>query len=531
MARRILFDDAARAALARGVDRLAGAVAVTLGPRGRNVVLARADGSITITNDGVTVAREIELPDPFENLGARLVREAAQKTGDDVGDGTTTSTVLAHAMFRRGLAALSAGVAPNALRRGFDRAVQVAVEALRAQARPLQSEADRAAVAAIAAGGDASIGRLVADAYGRVGASGHVLVVEGRGIDSRLEVVDGVRFERGWTSAYFVNEPTAMRAVLEGPLVLLSRKALTTAQELVPAVEQAISAHRPLLVIADSIGGEALALLVVNQLRGVVKTCAVPAPDSGDRRAAWLADLAVLSGARVLGDEAGLDPRKLPEGALGTLARAIVDRGETVVLEAPGHRAAVLDHVRGLRRAAQTAHTRYDRERLEERIARLDGGLASIEIGAASELELGERKGRAEDAVAALKAALAEGIVPGGGTALVRAAIAVEDGPARTLTGDARAGARAVALALVEPARRIAENAGASGAAVLERVRAAHGPIGFDAELDREADLFRAGVVDPLQVVRVGLLNAASVAGMLLTADALVVDGDGPASP
>ena len=528
MPRRILFDDAARAALARGVDRLAGAVAVTLGPRGRNVVLSRRDGSIAITNDGVTVAREVELADRFENLGVRLVREAAQKTGDDVGDGTTTSTVLAHALFRRGLAALSAGAAPNALRRGIDRAVAVAIEALRAQARPLEGETDRAAVAAIAAGGDAAIGRLVAEAWGRVGPAGHVLVAEGRGLESRLDVVDGVRFERGWTSAYFVNEPESMRVVLDSPLVLLHRGELQDARALVPAVEHAVSARRPLLVVAESIGGEALALLVVNQLRGIVRACAVPAPESGDRRDAWLADLAALSGARVVGDEAGLEARTLPDDALGTLRRAVVERGATTLLEAPGRRANVLDHVAGLRRAAATAYARHDREQLERRIARLDGGLAAIEIGAPSELELGEKKGRAEDAVSALKAALAEGIVPGGGTALVRAAAAVEAGPVVTLEGDARTGARVVARALVEPARRIAENAGAPGAYIVAQVREASGPIGFDAELDRFADLFRAGVVDPLQVVRVGLLHAASIAGLLLTADALVVDDERP---
>ena len=531
MGRRILFDDAAREALARGVDRLAGAVAVTLGPRGRNVVLGHADGSIAITNDGVTVAREVELPDPFENLGARLVREAAQKTGDDVGDGTTTSTVLAHALFRRGLTALNAGASPVALRRGIDRAVVVAIEALRAQARPLEDEADRAAVAAIAAGGDAALGRMVADAFARVGPSGTVLVEEGRGLESRLSVVDGVRFERGWTSAYFITEPAEMRAVLDGPLVLLSSARLSAAADLVPAVQQAVSARRPLLVLAEAIEGEALALLVVNQLRGIVRACAVPAPDSGGRRSAWIVDLAVLTGARVLGDEAGLEPRHLPADALGTLKRAVVERGATTLLEAPGHRAAVLDHVAGLKRAAQTAYARSDREHLRERIARLEGGLGALEIGAASELELREKKGRAEDAVAALKAALAEGIVPGGGVALVRAAAAVEAGPGQTFTGAARAGALAVAFALLEPARRIAENAGAEGAPVLARMRAAAGPIGYDAELGREADLFRAGVVDPLQVVRIGLANAASVAGMLLTADALVVDQEGPADP
>jgi len=524
--RRILFDDAARDALARGIDRLAGAVAVTLGPRGRNVMLARADGSIALTNDGVTVARDIELPDRFENLGARLVREAAQKTGDDVGDGTTTSTVLAHALFRRGLAAVRAGASPVAVQRGLDRAVRIAIEDLRGQARPLEGEADRAAVAAIAAGGDAVLGRLVAGAFARVGATGTVLVEEGRALESRLVVIEGVRFERGWISAYFVNQPAEMRAVLESPLVLLARRTLAAAADLVPAVERAVAARRPLLVVAEAVEGEALALLVVNQLRGVVEACAVPAPESGDRRAGWLADLAAMSGARVLGDEAGLEARRLPDDALGTFRRAVVERGATTVLEAAGRRAAVLDHVAGLRRGAATAHARYDRERLEERRARLEGGLASLEIGAASEVELREKKGRADDAVAALKAALAEGIVPGGGTALVRAATAVEERALPALTGDAKAGARAVALALLEPARRIAENAGAEGGPILARLRAAHGAVGFDAELDRFADLFRAGVVDPLQVVRTGLQNAASIAGLLLTADALVVDDE-----
>jgi chaperonin GroEL len=341
-------------------------------------------------------------------------------------------------------------------------------------------------------------------------------------------VVDGVRFERGWISAYFVNDPAEMRAALEAPLVLLSRSRLAEAADVVPAVEQAIAARRPLLVVAESVEGEALSLLVVNQLRGVVRACAVPAPDSGDRRDAWFADLAALSGARVLGDEAGLTALRLPPDALGTLRRAVVDRGTTTLLEAAGRRAAVLDHVAGLRRAAATAHARFDRERLVERIARLEGGLASIEVGAASEVELRERKGRADDAVAALKAALAEGIVPGGGTALVRAARAVEERALPALAGDARAGALAVARALLEPARRIAENAGAEGGPVLARLRGATGAMGFDAELDRFTDLFRSGVVDPVQVVRAGLRNAASIAGLLLTADALVVDDESP---
>ena len=345
MARRVLFDDAARAALARGVERLAGAVAVTLGPSGRNVVLAHADGSIAITNDGATVAREIELPDPFENLGARLVREAAQKTGEDVGDGTTTSVVLAHALFRRAAAAVNAGASPPAVRRGIDRGVLAAVESLRAQARPLVDEADRAAVAAVAAGGDAALGHLVAAAFDRVGPGGTVLVEEGHGTEPRLRFVEGLRFERGWVSAYFVTAAEEMRVDLERPLVLLARDRLTAAPQVLPAVERAVAARRPLLVIAHEITDEALALLVVNQLRGGLRACAVAAPDSGDRRDAWLADLAAVTGARVLGDEAGLDPAHLPADALGEARRVHVERAATTLFEAPGRRAAVLDHV------------------------------------------------------------------------------------------------------------------------------------------------------------------------------------------
>ncbi len=524
MARRVLFDDAARSALARGVEKLATAVAVTLGPSGRNVVLARADGSITITNDGATVAREIELPDRFENLGARLVREAAEKTGQDVGDGTTTSVVLAHALFRRLAAAVNAGSAPNAVRRGLDRAVLAAVDSLHAQARPLREEADRAAVAAVAAGGDAILGHLVADAFARVGRGGTVLVEEGHGTASRVRFTEGLRFERGWVSAYFVTAAEEMRVDLERPLVLLARARLTASAQVLPAVERAVAAHRPLLVIADAIEGEALALLVVNQLRGGVRACAVPAPDTGDRRDAWLADLATITGARVLGDEAGLDPAHLPTDALGEARRVHVERAMTTLFEAPGRRAAVLDHVAALRRAEATAHGRFDRERTAERVARLDGGLAAIEIGAASELELHERSGRAEDAVSALRAALAEGIVPGGGIAYVRAVAAVEEHALTSVTGDARSGVRAVMDALVEPTRRIAENSGAAGGPVVERVRAGMGTLGYDAALGRHCDLARAGIVDPVRVLRVALQNAASVAGLLLTADALVVD-------
>lgn len=528
MARRILFDDDARRALARGVERLAGAVALTLGPAGRNVVIARADGSIAITNDGSTVAREIELPDPFENLGARLVREAAQKTADDVGDGSSTAVVLAHALYRRAAAAVAAGGGATAVKRGLEKGVAAAVEALRAQARPLADEADRAAVAAVAAGGDAVLGRLVADAFARVGKDGTVLVEEGHVVESRLRHAEGVRFERGWVSAYFVTAAEEMRVDLERPLVFLARARLSAAAQVLPAVERAVAERRALLVVAHEIDGEALALLVVNRLRAGFVCCAVPAPGSGDVRDAWLADLAALTGARIVGDEAGLDAAQPPADALGAARRVHVERGATTILEAPGRRAAVIDHVGALRRAEATASGRFERERLAERRARLDGGIAVLEIGAASEVELHERKGRAEDAVAALRAALDEGVVPGGGTALVRSVEHVEREALPNVVGDARAGVRAVLDALVEPARRIAENAGAPGGVIVERIRAGRGSEGFDATLGRVTDLARTGVVDPVRVVRTALQNAASVAGMLLVADALVVDDSGP---
>ncbi len=351
-----------------------------------------------------------------------------------------------------------------------------------------------------------------------------MLVEEGHGTEPRLRFVEGLRFERGWVSAYFVTAAEEMRVDLERPLVLLARGRLSAAPQVLPAVERAVAARRPLLVIAHEITDEALALLVVNQLRGGLRACAVAAPDSGDRRDAWLADLAAVTGARVLGDEAGLDPTHLPADALGEARRVHVERAATTLFEPPGRRAAVLDHVNALRRAEATAHGRFDRERLAERIARLAGGLAAIEIGAASELALHERSGRAEDAVSALRAALAEGIVPGGGVALVRAAAAVERTGLATVQGDAVLGMRAVIEALVEPTRRIAENAGAPGRVVVERVRAGDGSTGYDAALGRYGDLARAGIVDPVRVVRVALQNAASIAGLLITADALVVD-------
>jgi len=526
MSRRILFDDDARRAIGRGVDQLARAVRVTLGPRGRTVLVERLHGPSSITNDGAAVASEVVLADRFENLGVRLVREAAFRTAAQVGDGTSTATVIAHLVVTRGLAAIAQGAAPMALKRGIDRAVLAACAGLREQAQPLASAEERTAVAAIAAGGDAMLGAIVAEALARAGPAGEVAIELGPALETRWTFSAGVSFERGYLSPYFITAPEAMRAELSDARVLLSVRALTEAADVVAALETVRAEGRPLLVIAEDITGEALTTLVVNQLQNVARAAAVQTPGgSAAERRAWLEDLAALTGAAVCGDDAGLAAARITPRELGTCLRAVIEGDRTTVV-ATAERAASARVLAERRRSqAAQADTAPERERLAKSAARLAGGVSLIAVGGASDSARSEARGRLEDALSALRAATDEGVVPGGGVALVRARAAID---ALVLEGDARLGAHLVADALLEPARWIAHNAGADGDTTVAQVRAGSGATGYDASTGRIADLVRAGILDPARVVRVALENAAAVAGLLLTTETLVVDDDEP---
>jgi chaperonin GroEL len=491
MGKRVLFDDAARRAIGRGVAQLARAVRVTLGPRGRTVLVEHAHERPALTSDGAAVAREIELADPFENLGVRLVREAAERTAREAGDGSSTMIVLADALIAGGLERLAAGASPQRLRRGMERAVLAVLAHVRSQARPLASHDERVAVAAIAARGDAGVGELVAQALEAVGAAGGVSVEDGRTAETRLTVRPGLGFERGWSSPYFVNDPETMRVLLASPRLLVSAQRLDAAADVAAALSAALAAGAPLLVLAEEVTGEALALLVVNQLRGVAQACAVPAPFAGAKGRAWLAEVATRAGATLFGDERGLAAAAATDDDLGRLAEAVIERGRALLVFPAG-----------------------DQGR---------GGVATLEIGGATEPAARARRGHVEDAVSALRSAVAEGVVPGGGVALVRARHAALAAP---LEGDAKLGALLVADALMAPARWIAANAGADPELVAARLLGGSGANGFDASLGQFVDLERAGVLDPARVVRTALTEAAAVAGLLLTTDALVVTDD-----
>jgi chaperonin GroEL len=523
MAKRIEFDEAARAALRSGVEQLAGAVRVTLGPRGRNVVLDRGGGAPTITNDGLTIARDIELADPFENLGAQMVREAAVKTGDVAGDGTTTATVLAHALVTEGLKAVAAGRNPIAVKRGMDRAVSAVVEELRRQAREVRTRSEIARIAAVSACSDAALGELVAEALERVGRHGAVTVEDGRGMDTTLEVVEGVRFDRGYLSPYFVTRPETMDVVLEQPLLLLTDLVLTSARDVLRPLEEAARLGRPLVVVADDVEAEALATLVVNRLRGTVPSVAVRAPESGERRAALLEDLAVLTGATVIARESGRTLEVFDAAEFGRAGRAIVDRDTATLIEGGGRAEAIRGRIAALEREQAACETEYDRGQLRDRLSRMRGGVAVLRVGAATELELAERRARVEDALAAARAAVEEGVVTGGGVALIRARSVLET---LAFPGDEQTGLEIVRAALEAPARQIAHNAGEDGAVAVERIRRGAGGWGYNALTGVYEDLDLAGIMDPTKVTRCALQNAASIGAMVLTTDAIVVDDD-----
>jgi chaperonin GroEL len=521
MGKRIEFDDAARAALWRGVDQLAGAVRVTLGPRGRNVVIHRRDGPPTITNDGLTIAREIELENPFENMGVQLLREVATKTGEAAGDGTTTATVLAHRIVGEGLRAVASGSHPMAIKRGIDHAVGIVVAELRRKATKIEDRADIVRVASVAANHDLVMGELIAEALERVGRQGMVSIEDGHGFETKLEVVEGLRFDRGYLSPYFVTDPEAMSATLENALVLLTDLKLSSAQQLLGPLETAAQMGRPLLLIADDVEGEALATLVVNRLRGTLASVAVKAPAIGEERREMLDDLAVMTGARLITAERGSTLERVESRDFGRVKRVVVDRDTTTLVEGGGDQTEIRRRLQTLRRELEQADSEHERTRLRNRVSRLEGGIAVVYVGAATEVEMRERRSRLEDALAATRAAIEEGVVVGGGVALLRAQRAVRS---MVAADDEGRGRDIVRRALEEPARQIAENAGEDGSVALANIRRGRGSFGFDALSGDYSDLIALGVLDAAKVARCALQNAASIGGLVLTTDAIVVE-------
>jgi chaperonin GroEL len=527
MAKRIIYNENARRALEKGIDILAEAVAVTLGPKGRNVVLEKKFGAPQIVNDGVTIAKEIELEDHIENTGVSLIRQAASKTNDAAGDGTTTATVLAHAMVKEGLRNVAAGTNAISLKRGIDRATAFLVEKIADQARPVEDSNAIAQVGTISAGNDEEVGRMIASAMDTVGKEGVISLEEGKSMTTELEVTEGMRFEKGYISPYFATDTERMEAVLDEPMILITDKKIALVQDLVPVLEQVARSGRPLLIIAEDIEKEALATLVVNRLRGVLNVAAVKAPGFGDRRKAMLEDIAVLTGGQLITEDAGL---KLDNAKLEMLgkARRITITKDTTTIVAEGNEVAVKARCEQIRRQIDETESSYDREKLQERLAKLSGGVAVIKVGAATETEMKDRKLRLEDAINATKAAVEEGIVPGGGTTLAHLVPSLETWAAETLSGEELIGAGIVARALTAPLKRIAENAGQNGAVIAERVKEKDFNIGYNAASNEFVDMFEAGIVDPAKVTRSALQNAASIAGMVLTTECIVVDKPEP---
>ena len=520
-AKELLFSIDARASLKRGVDALAEAVKLTLGPKGRNVVIDRSFGSPTITKDGVTVAKEIELSDPVENMGAQMVKEVATKTSDLAGDGTTTATVLAQAIFREGLKNVTAGANPMELKRGIEKAVEAVVEQLKTLSVPSAGKKEIAQVGSISANNDKEIGNLIADAMEKVGKDGVITVEEAKGLETTLETVDGTQFDRGYLSPYFVTDPEKMETVLEDGYLLIHDKKISAMKELLPILEKVAQSGKPLLVIAEDVDGEALATLVVNKLRGTLRICAVKAPGFGDRRKEMLRDIAVLTGGQVISEELGVKLENTGLEDLGRAKRIVVDKDNTTVVDGKGKPDAVQGRIHEIKSAIEKSTSDYDREKLQERLAKLSGGVAIINVGAATETEMKEKKARVEDALHATRAAVEEGIVPGGGVALLRAQSALERIRG---TEDEKIGVEIVRRALEEPIRAIAQNAGAEGSIVVARVKGSkERNFGYNALTDTYEDLVKAGVIDPTKVTRTALQNAASIAGLLLTTECVVV--------
>ncbi len=525
MAKQVIHGEDSRAAILRGINQLADAVKITLGPKGRNVVIDKKFGSPTITKDGVTVAKEIELKDSLENMGAQMVREVASKTSDVAGDGTTTATVLAQAIFREGVKTVAAGANPMALKRGIDKAVERATAEIKRLAKPVKGDAI-AQVGTVSANGDQTIGNIIAEAMNKVGKDGVITVEESRTMETSLEVVEGMQFDRGYLSPYFVTDPERMEAVLENPLILINEKKISSMKDLLPLLEQVAKMGKPMLIIAEDVEGEALATLVVNKLRGTLNIAAVKAPGFGDRRKAMLEDIAILTGGKVISEDLGIKLENVKLEDLGRAKKITIDKDNTTIVEGAGKQSDIEGRVKTLRAQIEETTSDYDREKLQERLAKLVGGVAVIKVGAATETEMKEKKARVEDAMHATRAAVEEGIVPGGGVTLVRAAKALEkftinaDGEGDP---DEQIGVNIVRRSLEEPLRQIVQNAGKEGAVVVERVRSEKNEnFGFNAQTEQYEDLVKAGVIDPAKVTRTALQNAASIAGLMLTTEAMV---------
>ena len=520
-AKQLYFDDEARAAMLRGVDMLANTVKITLGPRGRNVVLEKSWGAPQVTKDGVTVAKEIELEDKFENTGAQMVKEVASRTNDEAGDGTTTATVLGQALYREGVKLVAAGHNPMDLKRGIDAAIVVAVEEIRSQARDVAGQETIAQVATISANGDTTIGEIIAEAVERVGNEGVITVEEAKGLATELDVVEGMQFDRGYLSPYFVTDAERMEVVLENPLILFNEKKISSVQSLLPLLEQVARAGKPVLLIAEDVEGEALAALVVNKMRGALACAAVKAPGFGDRRKAMLEDLAILTGGRIVAEELGLKLEQIDLSYLGTAAKVVITKDNTVLVDGAGSENSIQGRIAQIRMQKEETTSEYDKEKLQERLAKLAGGVAVVRVGAATEVEMKEKKARVEDALASTRAALEEGILPGGGITFLRILDAVK---AVEVPQEQRFGVDIVLRALTEPLRIIASNAGVDGSIVIDKVANAEGSMGYNAATDTHEDLIQAGIIDPAKVVRVALQNAASIASLLLTTEVMVCD-------
>ncbi len=521
MAKQILFDDDARAKVRAGIEKLAKTVRVTLGPGGRNVILQKSFGAPHVTKDGASVAKEIDLEDPFENMGAKLVNEVAKKTNDVAGDGTTTATVLASSIYNEGLKYLATGVNPISLRTGIDKAVAAAVVSIESQSRKVRTTQERASVAAISANNDKAIGDLLAEAFDKVGDDGSITVDEGGGRETELEVVEGMEVDKGYLSPYFATNAGKLTAELEDCSILIHEKKISSARELLPLLEQTAQAGKPLLIIAEDIEGEALSTLVINKLRGILNVCAIKAPGFGERRKAYLGDIAVLTGGIAVTEELGLSLENLTLSQLGSAKRVVISKDATTIISGEGKAKSVKDRVKQIRTQIERTSSDYDREKLEERLAKLTGGVAVIKVGGDTEAEMKSQKDLVEDALSATRAAIEEGVVPGGGVALSNASLAVADARVK---GDERFGKMIIERALEGPLRQIAENTGENGAVVLDTIRSKGKSYGFNAMTRKYEDMFKAGILDPAKVVRSALQNAASIAGLLLTTDSMVTD-------
>ncbi len=523
MAKQIEYGEDARHKIADGVDKLANAVKVTLGPKGRNVVLDKKFGSPTSTKDGVTVAKEIELEDPFENMGAQVMNEVASKTSDVAGDGTTTATVLGQAIFREGIKNVTAGANPMDIKRGIDKAVEVAVEEIKKLSKPTRGKTEIAQVGTISANNDATIGDLIAEAMDKVGKDGVITVEEAKSMETSLEIVEGMQFDRGYLSPYFVTDAERMEVSLEDAYILLHEKKITNMKDLLPILEKVAKMGKPFVLLAEDVEGEALATLVVNKLRGTLHGCAVKAPGFGDRRKAMLEDISILTGGRVITEDLGIKLESIEIGDLGRAKRITVDKDNTTIIEGSGKSSAIEGRVKQIRTQIEETTSDYDREKLQERLAKLVGGVAVINVGAATESEMKEKKARVEDALNATRAAVEEGIIPGGGVVLLRAIPALDKLEGQ-VPGDQASGVRIVKRALEEPARQIANNAGVEGAIVVQRIKSLKGTNGYNAANDSYEDLVKAGIIDPTKVTRSALQNAASIAGLMLTTEAIITD-------